>query len=141
VWLAALGAGHLSPAGGAASCGLSSGGVDSLGSLAGGGGASWGDTAGGGSGSRGRAGSGDSWCLNGVHIAAFAGIAALGVADAAASTIGLAVGRHRIFRGACCHARGNLVSTSPWATDTCRNSDPHHCAFLFLDFILLFTNT
>lgn len=95
MWLAALGAGHLSPAGGAASChagrrgSSGSGGNENHfnGSTGGGAGASW------------ASGGRDVWCLNEVHIAAFAGIAALGVADAAASTIGLAIGRHRIFRG------------------------------------------
>lgn len=94
MWLAALGAGHLSPAGGATSCDSSSAGSHSA-SDAGSGSAS---SSSGISGS-GGGGSGSSWCLGDVHVAAFAGIAALGVADAAASAIGLAVGRHRIFRG------------------------------------------
>ena len=97
VWLAALGAGHTAHVGGAASqlyCAstgpqLSSSGINSSfsGSLGSGGGG--GETV----------SPGGGWCRGGVHVAAFAGIAALGVADAAASAIGLAVGRHRIFRG------------------------------------------
>jgi hypothetical protein len=73
VWLAALGAGH-HPSSAGASRQLY---CSEAGPGAGGGG----------------------WCQGSVHLAAFAGIAALGVADAAASAIGLAVGRHRIFKG------------------------------------------
>lgn len=38
-------------------------------------------------------------CLGAAPIAAFAGVVALGIADAAASAIGLRFGRHRIFTG------------------------------------------
>lgn len=38
-------------------------------------------------------------CLGVVPTAAFAGVVALGVADSAASAIGLRFGRHRIFSG------------------------------------------